>query len=55
MCIRDRNRLVKLAFYRAALASGLPKPEWGSLSGVRPAKLMDGYLREGLSPRARCV
>lgn len=46
------NRLVKLAFYRAALASGLPKPEWGSLSGVRPAKLMDGYLREGLSPRA---
>lgn len=46
------NQLVKLAFYRAALASGLPKPEWGSLSGVRPAKLMDGYLREGLSPRA---
>ena len=46
------NRIVKLAFYRAALASGLPKPEWGSLSGVRPAKLMDGYLREGLSPRA---
>ena len=52
------NRLVKLAFYRAALASGLPKPEWGSLSGVRPAKLVDGYLREGLSPRAakgRCM
>lgn len=46
------NRLVKLAFYRAALASGLPRPEWGSLSGVRPAKLMDAYLREGLSPRA---
>ena len=46
------NRLVKLAFYRAALASGLPKPEWGSLSGVHPAKLMDAYLREGLSPRA---
>lgn len=46
------NRLVKLAFYRAALASGLPRPEWGSLSGVRPAKLVDGYLREGLSPRA---
>ena len=46
------NRLVKLAFYRAALASGLPKPEWGSLSGVRPAKLVDACLREGLSPRA---
>ena len=46
------NRIVKLAFYRAALASGLPKPEWGSLSGVRPAKLVDAYLREGLSPRA---
>ena len=42
------NRIVKLAFYRAAINSGLPKPEWGSLSGVRPVKLMDEYLRSGL-------
>ena len=46
------NRIVKLAFYRAALASGVPKPEWGCLTGVRPVKLMSAYLREGLSPGA---
>lgn len=46
------NRIVKLAFYRAALASGVKEPVWGCLTGVRPAKLMSAYLREGLSPRA---
>ncbi len=46
------NRIIKLAFYRAALASGVPEPVWGCLTGVRPAKLMTGYLRAGLSPRA---
>lgn len=48
--VKYTNRIVKLAFYRAALNSGLPKPEWGCLSGVRPVKLMDEYLRLGLSP-----
>ena len=46
------NRIVKLAFYRAALESGVPEPVWGCLTGVRPAKLMSGYLRAGLSERA---
>ncbi len=46
------SRIVKLAFYRAALASGVRKPEWGFLTGVRPAKLMSAYLREGMSPLA---
>ena len=46
------NRIVKLAFYRAALASGVKETVWGCLTGVRPAKLMTGYLREGVSPRA---
>ena len=45
------NRIVKLAFYRAALRSGVPKPVWGCLTGVRPAKLMSAYLRAGLSAR----
>lgn len=45
--VKYMNRIVKLAFYRAALNSGLPKPEWGCLSGVRPVKLMDEYLRGG--------
>ena len=43
------NRIIKLAFYRAAIASGLPAPVWGCLTGVRPAKLMAGYLRSGLT------
>ena len=30
----------------------MPEPVWGCLTGVRPAKLMTAYLREGLSPRA---
>lgn len=49
---RLENRLVKLAFFRAALKSGIEKPVWGSLTGVRPVKLMSGLLAEGLSPAA---
>ena len=45
------NRVIKLAFYRAALESGVPKPEWGCLTGVRPVKLMSAYLREGADGR----
>ena len=45
------NRVIKLAFYRAALESGVPKPEWGCLTGVRPVKLMSAYLREGAGER----
>lgn len=44
------SRIVKLAFYRAALRSGVPVPPWGALTGVRPGKLMSAYLREGLTP-----
>ena len=47
----EENRLlsqaVKLAFYRAALASGVEKPVWGALTGVRPGKLMEKLLRAG--------
>ena len=53
--VKYTNRIVKLAFYRAALGSGLPKPEWGSLSGVRPVKLMDGYLRSGMDAAEAAV
>ena len=49
--ITDRKcqRLVKNAMYRAALRSGRQKPVWGALTGVRPGKLLCGFLREGLS------
>ena len=41
------QRLVKNAVYRAALASGVPEPVWGALTGVRPGKLLEAKLREG--------
>ena len=47
---RLEQRILKLAFYRAALAVGVPKPEWGCLTGVRPAKLLAGLMRrDGLT------
>ena len=36
--------LLKTAIYRAALKSGMARPPWGSLSGVRPGKLMKGIM-----------
>lgn len=49
--MRDRycQRLVKNAVYRAALASGVSRPAWGALTGVRPGKLMTPLLKDGLS------
>jgi oxygen-independent coproporphyrinogen-3 oxidase len=44
---RNEQRAVKLSFYRAALASGVEKPVWGALTGVKPGKLMARYLTEG--------
>lgn len=46
---RVRQRLIKNAIYRAALNSGVKKPAWGALTGVRPGKLLAGLLNEGLS------
>jgi len=42
---RLKQRIVKRAFYRAALRSGVPKPEWGALTGVRPVKLLSAFLK----------
>lgn len=42
---RLKQRIVKRAFYRAALRSGVPTPEWGALTGVRPVKLLSAYLK----------
>ena len=46
------TKIVKLAFYRAALRAGLPKPEWGALSGIRPTKLLTRRLEAGMPPKA---
>ena len=48
--VRLEQRIIKLAFYRAALALGHEKPVWGSLTGVRPAKFFANLMeRDGLS------
>ncbi len=49
--LRDRisQSLVKNAVYRAALRSGIERPVWGSLSGVRPGKVFSPLLEEGMS------
>ena len=49
---RLMQRVVALSFYRAARASGVEKPVWGALTGIRPGKLMSKLLQEGLSDRA---
>jgi len=46
------QRIIKLAFYRAALSSGVGKPDWGALTGIRPGKLMSKLLETGMSDRA---
>ena len=45
---RKCQRLVKNAIYRAALRAGITKPAWGALTGVRPAKLLEKLLADGL-------
>lgn len=47
---RCTQRMVKTAFYRAAMRAGREKPVWGALTGVRPGKLMTALLRQGLPP-----
>jgi len=51
--IRDRycQRLIKNAVYRAALASGIKRPPWGALTGVRPGKLFVPLLAEGMGDK----
>lgn len=48
--MRMEQRAVKMSFYRAALASGHPRPAWGALTGVKPGKLMAQFLEAGRSP-----
>lgn len=46
------QRLVKLAFYRAAVRQMGEKPAWGAITGIRPATLMARLLNAGLSEGA---
>ncbi len=49
---RYLQKIVKLSFYRAALRSGKPQPVWGSLTGIRPGKLLSNLLESGLDEAA---
>ena len=44
---RNEQRAVKMSFYRAAIESGVPRPVWGALTGVKPGKLLARYLTAG--------
>ena len=46
------QRIVKQSFYRAAAAFVENPPIWGSLTGIRPAKLAAAALESGLSEKA---
>ena len=46
---RIHQRRIKNAMYRAALASGVPRPVWGALTGVRPGKVFSSLQKSGLS------
>ena len=50
--LRLRQRTLKQSFYRAGIQVLGKKPIWGSLSGVRPAKLMRALLKEEPDERA---
>lgn len=47
--MRDKlcSRIIKTAFYRAAIASGHKRPAWGMLTGVRPGKLLREEIGSG--------
>ncbi|MDD6309208.1 MAG: coproporphyrinogen dehydrogenase HemZ [Clostridia bacterium] len=46
---RDRGNLIKRsAYYALSPLSDMPSP-WGILTGVRPAKLINCYMEEGMS------
>ena len=47
---RESQRIIKLAFYRAAMELISEKPVWGALTGIRPGTIMTKLLERGLSP-----
>jgi len=49
---RALQRIIKQSFYRAAVRFIEAPPEWGSLTGIRPAKLAAAALESGSSAKA---
>ena len=46
----DRTHALKLAVYDAVVPFLEEKPEWGALTGVRPAKFARGFMEQGCTP-----
>lgn len=46
---REFQRIIKLAFYKAAMEILDARPVWGALTGIRPGTIMTGMLKRGLS------
>ena len=44
------QRAVKLSFFKAARNFTGVTPAWGALTGIRPAKLVSGIIRQGNTP-----
>lgn len=52
---RLKQYAIKNAVYRAALDSGMSRPPWGALTGVRPGKLMHGIIMSGSREKEESV
>ena len=48
---KDRllQRCIKMAFYRAARKATGRTPDWGALTGIRPGKIVTGFMESGMS------
>ena len=52
--ITDRllQKIIKQSFYRAAVKHINTRPVWGSLTGIRPAKIAEAAFQKGLGEKA---
>ncbi len=48
----ERRRAIGMSFFRAAREAAGIAPPWGSLTGIRPAKVAAELLGQGLTPEA---
>ncbi|MGM9522460.1 MAG: coproporphyrinogen dehydrogenase HemZ [Oscillospiraceae bacterium] len=49
---RELQKIIKLAFYRAAVKVLEEPPVWGALTGIRPGTLLTRMLERGMSEKA---
>jgi oxygen-independent coproporphyrinogen-3 oxidase len=45
------QKIIKRSFYKAALSDVEKKPVWGALTGIRPGKIVTGFLERGYSDK----